>query len=250
MSGGAGPIGFDPSPFRAWRRTAGLFLDFDGTLSEIVARPELARPRPEIPGILGRLIERYALVAVVSGRPPEQVRRLVPVDGLLTIGLYGLPEDAPPLPPQVVEEARQVAAGIGGARVEEKGSSVAVHYRGAANVEQARRALLPRLEAVARGHELRLMAGRNVLELVPLEVPGKGAVVAGETQRRGLEACLFAGDDRADVDAFQALDQLKRRGLHTVKVAVASGESPDELLRQADVVVTGPQGLAELLETL
>ena len=51
----------------------GLFFDFDGTLSDIVSRPELASPYLGIPHLLGELAARYAVVAVVSGRTKEQL---------------------------------------------------------------------------------------------------------------------------------------------------------------------------------
>src|SRR5439155_13462359 len=71
---------------------AGVFLDFDGTLAEIVARPELAQPRPEAVPVLARLVERYAVVAIISGRPPEEVRSRIEVPGVDVFGQYGLPE--------------------------------------------------------------------------------------------------------------------------------------------------------------
>src|SRR4051795_4741734 len=85
---------------------AGIFLDFDGVLAPIVPRPEDAFPpeqaRVELarlegaspPGEarveLARLTERYALVAVVSGRGGDDVRARVAVDGLVYVGSHGL----------------------------------------------------------------------------------------------------------------------------------------------------------------
>ena len=63
-------------------------------------------------------------------------------------------------------------------------------------------------------------------------------------------AVLFAGDDRADVDAFVALDRLQSRGVMTLRVAVRGDETPSKLLDAADVVVEGPRALVELLVAL
>jgi trehalose 6-phosphate phosphatase len=230
---------------------AGLFLDFDGTLSEIAPRPELALPHPRARAALARLVGRYEVVAVVSGRPSEEVRRLLGVPGVSVVGLYGLPPgDRPPLPPGVREAVREAASAVEGAWVEDKGASLAVHYRGAPDPGSAERRLRSRLERLARAEGLLLLRGRMVLELAPPKTPGKGAVVEAEATARALEACLYGGDDLADLDAFAALDRLRARGLHTVKVAVRSDEIPPALLRSADLVVEGPAGLADLLESL
>lgn len=239
--------------FAALAARAGVFLDLDGTLAPIVERPELARPLPEVPAVLRGLIERFALVAVVSGRPGDAVRTLLPVEGLEVFGLYGLEAAGPHDPgrmPEVRLEAERVAAAVTGAWVEDKGRSVAVHYRQAPDPPAAAGALAPALAALAAAHGLRLLFGKLVLELAPGETPGKGAVVAERCRALELRACLYVGDDAADLEAFAALDELRDGGLVTVKVAVASGEAPPGLLEAADLVVPGPAGAVDLLRRL
>jgi trehalose 6-phosphate phosphatase len=89
-----------------------------------------------------------------------------------------------------------------------------------------------------------------VLELVPAEHPRKGAAVTRILGEYALDAALFAGDDVADVEAFDALDDARTAGVQTVKVAVRSAEAPVVLLERADLVVDGPAGLVELLGQL
>jgi trehalose 6-phosphate phosphatase len=89
-----------------------------------------------------------------------------------------------------------------------------------------------------------------VLELAPADTPGKGSVILREARARNLAGCLFAGDDRADLAAFAALDELEADGTVTVKVAVKSEETPQELIDEADIVVERPSGLLELLARL
>ncbi|HEY8842491.1 MAG TPA: trehalose-phosphatase, partial [Gaiellaceae bacterium] len=67
-----------------------MLLDVDGTLAPIVARPELAEVPEETRTELRRLVERYAVVACVSGRSGEEARRLVGVEGVVYIGVHGL----------------------------------------------------------------------------------------------------------------------------------------------------------------
>ena len=85
-------VAFDPdllAPLRGDPATAGIFSDFDGTLSPIVADPELAEPLPGIVPLLEGLARRYRVVAVVSGRPVGFLAARLPASILLA-GLYGL----------------------------------------------------------------------------------------------------------------------------------------------------------------
>lgn len=230
---------------------AGIFLDFDGTLSEIVARPEEARPMPRAGPILEELTSRHELVAVVSGRRTDDVRSLLGVHGVQVFGLYGVDEfGGEGIRPEVRGELDTAVVEVSGAWVEDKGASLAVHYRAAADPSNAEASLRPALQAIADGHGLLLLPGKMVLELAPAHTPGKGAVVLRQARSRGLRSCLYAGDDRADLVAFSALDELRAEGIVTVKVAVRSEETPRELVDAADVVVDRPSGLLELLARL
>jgi trehalose 6-phosphate phosphatase len=207
-----------------------------------------------VPGttiVLSRLAGRYGLVALVSGRPADEVRRLVPVQGIEVFGQYGLPEGIPsPGIDRARDEVEAAARSVPGAWVEDKGTSLAVHYRAAEDTDAAGRELSQALRSVADRLGLMLMAGKMVLELVPPDTPGKGSVILAQRASRDLQACLFAGDDVADLDAFAALDELRAEGISTVKVAVRSAETREELVSNADIVVEGPSGLVELLSDL
>jgi trehalose 6-phosphate phosphatase len=246
---GEGPAAGWIERFRERSSHSALFLDFDGTLSDIVARPELATPVPGAARVLGGLARGYALVAVVSGRPTEEVRRLVGVPGVSVVGLYGL-EGAAPVDEVVRRDVEAVAGSVPGAWVEDKVASVAVHVRAAADPAAAEAELEPRLGALADAAGLVLIRGKMVLELAPPGTPGKGSVVRREARRARIERCLFAGDDVADLDGFDAMDDLRGEGKETVKVAVRTAEAPPRLVEAADVVVDGPSGLVELLTRL
>jgi trehalose 6-phosphate phosphatase len=237
--------------FRQARERAGLFLDFDGTLSNIVPRPELARPAPGAVIVLSRLAQAYGVVALVSGRPADEVARLVPVRGIEVFGTYGLSDAiSSPRVRRATGEVEEAARAVRGAWVEDKGVSLAVHYRAAEDTGSAERVLHEALRTIAERHGLAVMPGKMVLELVPPDTPGKGSVIAREQQARGLTCVLYAGDDTADLDAFVALDRLRDEGLLTIKIAVRSEETPDELVSRADLVVGRPAGLVELLSEL
>lgn len=232
--------------------SAGLLLDFDGSLSEIVARPELARPVAGAAEVLSRLARRYAVVAIVTGRRSGEVEELVGVPGVRYEGLYGLEEEegAPPLDPSLRPLAEAAAAVEPAAWVEDKGASLAIHYRQAADPPAARSRLAEVLRHLAEEAGLGLVEGNMVLELVDRDHPMKGAAVERLAARHELEAVLYAGDDRPDLDAFAALDRLAGSGVHAIRVAVRGAETAPELVSAADVVVDGPRGLVELLGQL
>ena len=227
-------------------------LDFDGTLAEIVARPEHARPVDGARDALVELAERYRTVAIVTGRRSEEVAALLDVPHVTYVGLYGLEDGANELVTAVVPQVQTATAEVTEAWVEDKGVSVAIHYRQAPDPISARAALLVALQPVATEAGLELIEGKMVLELVPPDRPLKGGAVERLARERGLKAILYAGDDHADLDAFGALDRLISSGnvRAAVRVAVRGPETPPALLDAADVVAEGPAELVELLRAL
>jgi trehalose 6-phosphate phosphatase len=233
--------------FRAGDGRAGVLLDFDGTLSPIVARPELARIREGAREAIVRLVGRVAVVAIVSGRTGDDLRELIGIDGVRLAALYGLAEESSPLDEGVLDAVTSAAREVPGTRVERKGASVAVHYRAADDPAEAAAALATVLAPIARESGLDLLAGKMVVELVPAGRPLKEGAVERIVADEHLDAVLYAGDDVADIGAFLALDRLAERGVRTVKVAVHGRETPTALTDAADVVVDGPAGLVTLL---
>jgi trehalose 6-phosphate phosphatase len=223
----------------------GLFLDFDGVLAPIVERPEDAAPSPETRTELERLVERYAVVAVVSGRVSEDVQARVAVDGVVCVGSHGLE-----LEPQNEGWRRTLAAFAASApwpphETEVKGLAVAFHFRG----RDDERAAVRELDAIAEAAVCQgLMAryGRKVLEVLPPIGAHKGTAVRHLLEERDLRRALAAGDDTTDLDSFAALDGLEV----AVRVAVASPESPPLLVEAADVVVGSTDEFLALLRRL
>ena len=227
-------------------------LDFDGTLAEIVARPEHVRPVDGARDALIELAGRYRTVAIVTGRRSEEVAALLDVPHVTYVGLYGLEDGANELVTAIVPRVQTATAEVPQAWVEDKGVSVAVHYRQAPDPVSARSALLVALQPVATEAGLELIEGKMVLELVPPDRPLKGGAVERLAREHGLRALLYAGDDHADLDAFDALDRLIGSGdvRAAVRVAVRGPETPPALVNAADVVAEGPARLVELLRTL
>lgn len=220
--------------------------------------PARARPLPGAAEVLHRLSGRFATTAVVSGRPVAFLaEHLRPGDRLRLFGVYGLEGWDPvrgratdPYAPwrAVATEvaARADAAAPPGVVVECKGLTVTLHYRTApAWAGWAR--TWARSEAQRAGLEVH--PARMSEELRPPVPVDKGTVVADLVA--GLGAACFVGDDIGDLPAFVALERAAATvGLAAVKVAVASTETPADLLAAADVVVDGPTEALALLERL
>jgi trehalose 6-phosphate phosphatase len=227
---------------RAEPERAAILLDVDGVLAPIVERPEDARVPEETRAVLRSLVQRYALVGVVTGRPSGDAARLVDVPGVAVAGTHGL--ELEEIDGVWHERMLEVAAGVP-FRFEDKGLSVSFHYRDAAD-EEAARAELEGVAARAQALGLEARFGRKVLELLPPVDANKGTAVRRLLELAGLSRALYAGDDTTDLDGFAALDDLEV-GL---RIAVDSAEGPPELAARADVVVDSPAALVELLRTL
>jgi trehalose 6-phosphate phosphatase len=227
---------------------AGIFLDLDGTLAPIVPTPEVARVLPDVPGVLARLAGQLAVVAVVSGRRSEDVRRLVDVEGVVAVGTHGL-ETEPPIGPEVMREIREAASAVG-AWVEPKGAAAAVHFRGVEDPWAAAAEAEPALAAVAAAHGLELLGGKRILELMPAGQARKGGAVERLARERGLGAVVFAGDDVGDLDAFAALTRLRDEGIWTCGVVARGPETVPEVAAAAELIVDGPPGVVALLASV
>jgi trehalose 6-phosphate phosphatase len=222
---------------------AAILLDVDGTLAPIVARPEDALVSEGTRFVLRALVQRYALVACLSGRPGSDAARIVGVEGIRYVGEHGLE-----LEPEAEAWAKRLAAFAASVKwPAEPGKrlTLSFHYRQASDEAAAETELRAAAErAAAEG--LRPRWGRRVLEIRPPVDADKGTAVRRLLAEAGLRRGLYAGDDTTDVDAFSGLDGLDV----AVRIAVGSDEAPDELVARADVVVDGPDALAGILGRL
>ena len=253
-------------PLRANPERSGLLLDVDGTLAPIVARPEQASVPERTRELLRALADRYALVACISGRRALEARRIVGLEELAYSGNHGLelllPGESEPRPDPSLDghddDAARFVAGLDavqlertGIRTEDKGAIVALHWRGAENEGEAE-ALAREIASEAEWQGLVVHQGRKVLEVRPNVPINKGIAVAALVPARPIDAALYAGDDRTDVDAFTALRTLEEDGeLSTVVcIAIGSEETPPEVAASADLTVPGPDGFLAVLEGL
>jgi trehalose 6-phosphate phosphatase len=232
-------------------------LDYDGTLSPIVSRPEDAVPAAGAVDVLTSLSSRVGRLALLTGRPAQvavDLGGLAAVPRLVVLGQYGVERweggrltAAPPA--AGLAEARAALPGLVewiGAEIEDKGLSLVVHTRNAPVGAQER--LAEPVGELARRVGLEGHHGRRVLELRPPGFDKHGALRAVAHPLPG--AVLFAGDDIGDARAFDAVDELRAQGVPGLTVCSDSDEAPAALRSRADVVVDGPAGVVALLREL
>jgi trehalose 6-phosphate phosphatase len=254
------------APLRERPDRSAVLTDVDGTLAPIVRDPSEAAVPPATRELLGALARRYALVGCLSGRRALDARRVVGMEELAYSGNHGfellLPGESEVRPdpsldgheadaPRFVEALDRSELEGAGIRIEDKGAIVALHWRGAAN-EGAAESLAHEIASEAEWQGLVPHHGRKVLEIRPNVAINKGIAVAALIPARPVDAALYGGDDRTDVDAFDALRTLQEDGSlrATACIAVASEESPPEVAGAADLTVPGPEGFVKVLEAL
>ena len=225
------PNALDRMPeIAAWLRAsrAAVFLDYDGTLTPIVDRPEEARMDDAMRALVARLAA-LCPVAIVSGRDLADVRARVALDvfyagshGFDIAGPGGLrhahaaADAAAPELDAAERELREALGRIGGASVERKRFSIAAHYRLVRKMEVP--AVERAVNAVRMRHaRLRRGRGKKVIELLPDLDWDKGAAVLWLLNALDLDdpdvLPIYVGDDLTDERAFRALSQ---RGLGIV----------------------------------
>ena len=235
----------DPlAPLRKAPERSALVFDVDGTVAPIAPRPELAAVPADTRRELERLAGHYRLLAFVTGRPGAEAEALVGISGARYVGNHGLEFDpaAAALAPKIAAFRDSVDLDV-----EDKGLTLAYHFREAANETEAR-AALEVVAARARAEGLTARWGRKVLEIRPDIEAHKGTAVERLVRESGVHRVLYAGDDTTDIDAFERLGAARLE--HVVRVAVISDEAPVGLTSAADLVVTGPKELLMLLARL
>ena len=209
-----------PKPLRL--ADSALFLDIDGTLAPIAARPQDVRPDPRRTRLLERLNEGLeGRLAVVTGRTIVDVDRILEgritcvaaVHGLVRRDCDGSLHEPEPHPGmgRAVDMLRHFATRDSGLIVEEKGASVALHFRLARAYAAEARLVAGRL---ADQTGLTLQHGDMVEEL-RTPGPAKGDSIRGFMETTGFADAnpVFAGDDITDEHGFAAVERLGGYGV-------------------------------------
>lgn len=207
-----------PPPPRLRPDTIALFLDVDGTLLEIEHEPDAVLVPEALCGVLESLHNATGgALALVSGRPLEQIDRLFEPLRLSAGGLHGLErrnlvtggtrsEPKPPLFDHARERLAAFAAEREGVLLEDKGLTLAVHYRGAPDQRDAAGQAVRSLADESEG-ALIVLEGKMVFELKP---PGadKGHAIEAFMEEAPFRdrRPVFVGDDVTDEAGFHVVN--------------------------------------------
>jgi trehalose 6-phosphate phosphatase len=225
-----------------------FFLDFDGTLVEIADRPDAVAVPPDLNQTLRNLRDRLGgAMAIVTGRSIDVIDGFLAPDRFDVAGLHGAehrlagelfpcrPEEHPDLR-QAIEDLEERFAAEPGVLIEDKGCSVALHWRLAPEAGDFASDTIKEM-AAALGSGYRLQLGKAVAEVLPARATKGGIIRYLLTQPPYRDRRpVFIGDDLTDEHAFETVDTLDG-------VSIRVGPGPT----RARYRVAAPSGLRALL---
>lgn len=250
---------FDEIASRLRGRKPVVFLDYDGTLTPIVERPEDAVLSDHMRISIQKLAEQCP-VAIISGRDLPDVRSRVGLEEVFYAGSHGFDIEGPagfemryeagaehlPMLDDVERELRDALDTIDGSQVERKRYSIAMHYR------RVREEDVPKIatavdDVLSRHHGLRRTHGKKVFDLQPAIDWHKGRAVEWLMNALKLDAResvpTYLGDDRTDEDAFAALAEISG----SVSIIVADPSQPSRQTA-AEFLLRDQKEVADFLE--
>lgn len=243
----------NPESVFSHRKKLVFFLDYDGTLTPIVKRPELAVLSEDMRRVIKKL-SKTCTTAIVSGRMRQDVEKLVAIENLIYAGSHGFDIKGPnitmiepnaektiPLVTKIIEELKEGLGSIEGLLIEEKKFSAAVHYRLVS--EQYLSKIKTFVEDIIKKNpSLRLMYGKKVFEILPAIDWDKGKAIRWLMQALGISwervQVVYIGDDTTDEDAFR---MIRTRG---TGILVANSQKPSA----ADFQLSSPSEVKSLFE--
>jgi trehalose 6-phosphate phosphatase len=181
-------------------------FDYDGTLAPIAARPEDAHMRAETRELLTTVAMRYPTV-VISGRALADVTAMLSSVPLWYVyGNHGLEppgrlSDADPDTAAWIARLSPRLPAELGVRIEDKGYSVTLHFRGVPDRDHAVTAIEAAVESLP---DVTVIRGNEAINLLPRDRGNKGTALA---QARDVFAChhsIYVGDEDTDEAAFAA----------------------------------------------
>ena len=236
-------------------KTLVVFLDYDGTLTPIVATPDLAIISDEMRSVVKELSKKIK-VAIVSGRATDDVKAKAKIDGIFYAGSHGfeinypsgeikINEEAQAIRPMIDEVQQKLAEkvkDIKGALIENVKYTVSAHYRLVSDED------FPRFEKevddiLNQYPQFRKTSGKKVFEIRPRIDWHKGKAVDWimnifEKEQQNILP-VYLGDDTTDEDAFKA---LKEKGFG-ILVAIAERDT------EAEYIVKNPEEVKKVLQT-
>jgi trehalose 6-phosphate phosphatase len=248
-----------------------LFLDYDGTLTAIVARPEMAVLPLQAKEVLARISRNDVFkLAIISGRSLEDVKILIGLENVAYAGNHGLEIECPPrwsqgqepgttsfihpvaerFKPRLIrleQRLRERLASIDGILIENKGLSLSLHYRLVRQtaVGKTEKLVSQAIEDEEETGGLRVTTGKKVFEVRPDVEWNKGRAIEWLLQTYGPSGNLpiFVGDDMTDEDGFRVIHSAG--GISVIVAEAAASTAADYYLDSPDQLY---QWLGELVK--
>jgi alpha,alpha-trehalase len=248
-----------------------LFLDYDGTLTVIVARPEMAVLPFQAREVLARMSRNDVFkLAIISGRSINDIKMLIGLENVAYAGNHGLEIECPPrwsqghklettsfihpvaekFKPRLIRLERRLGegfAGIDGILIENKGLSLSLHFRLAkeTTVEGIEKLFSQAIEDEVETGGLLVTTGKKVFEVRPDVKWDKGKAIEWLIQTYGPSGSLpiFVGDDITDEDGFRVVHSIG--GIAVIVAETPASTAADYYLDSPDHLY---QWLGELLK--
>jgi trehalose 6-phosphate phosphatase len=188
----------------AWSNVL-LAFDYDGTLAPLVNAPARAAMRASTRRLLRRASKLYPCVVITGRAKADALARLRNIEVCRVVGNHG--SEPSPHAEAMRRRVRQWLPVLNarlsqrqGVVIEDKGFSVAVHYRQARERSSTRRAVLSAARSL---EDVRLVGGKLVINCLVPDAPHKGLALERERSHFACDTVIYVGDDETDEDVFQ-----------------------------------------------
>lgn len=188
----------------AWSNVL-LAFDYDGTLAPLVSTPARATMRTSTRRLLQQASKLYPCVVISDRARGDALGRLRRIEVCRVVGNHG----AEPSPgakamrrrvQQWLPMLKTRLARRQGVIVEDKGFSVAVHYRQTRRRNAARQAILAAARSLT---DVRIIGGKLTVNFLVPDAPHKGLAVERERAHFSCDTVMYVGDEETDEDVFQ-----------------------------------------------
>ena len=229
-----------------------IVTDIDGTISNIEPLPHHAVIKTSMKGMLNNIQQNFKLLAIITGRSLEDAMGMINIPGILYIGNHGMEyqrnnqiitdkkvlnyiPQINELYHELLDEPYMKHHGI---VLENKNTSIAIHYRFTRDPKKARDTILEILKDTKTIKGLQIKEGKKIVEVRPPTGNDKGKIVNKIIKKYEAKQLIYLGDDVTDVDAFKEISKLNdEKNMGCTSVLVQSNETPEFVKNSAEYYV-------------